>query len=313
MFLIVDDSNGQWAGATPGPEPNIRREFSGYCYLGEEKRRSAGRRRRAPPMLFVSYTGEKMNMLTKLISGDQLRKSRLHDEKGNFASWKNVLLHAPPAALSGFLRISMGYRPNLPWIAYSSIRILSSFLNKNSRVLEFGSGMSTIWYAKHAGAVFSIEDHKPWYEKVSAIIANKRLRNVTYRFTETESEYYSFMSDDVLGFDLVMVDGNFRSKCVSHASKLVRPGGILYLDNSDKDSAPHGGDMRSAESLVRNLAKEMNAEITEVTDFAPTQFFVQQGLYAKFPGSRSESRLQLSISAVVPDYTQRVWRDGEHM
>lgn len=225
-----------------------------------------------------------MNLLIKVISGDKHRKSRLHDEKGNFVNWKFCLSHVVPATFSGFLRILFGYRPVVPWIPYSSIKSLRKFLNKDCRVLEFGSGMSTIWFAEHAGEVFSIEDYKLWFDKVSKIIAAKQLHNITYRFAESESEYYSFMSDDPKGFDLVMVDGSYRSKCISHAAKLVRPGGILYLDNSDKDSDPSGGDMRVSESLVKEFAKKTDAEVKEITDFAPTQFFVHQGLYAKLPG-----------------------------
>jgi SAM-dependent methyltransferase len=224
-----------------------------------------------------------MTFVTKIISGDRLRKSRLHDEKGNFASWKNIVLHGGPALVSGFLRISVGYRPEMPWIAYTAIDQLKGFLNKRSRVLEFGSGMSTIWYAKQAGEVFSVEDCQPWYDKVAKIIQEKKLTNTTYKFAANEPEYSSFMSDDEDGFDLVMVDGSYRSKCIAHAVKLVKPGGILYLDNSDKDSAPDGGDMRIAEAIVRSFAKSSDAEVTEITDFAPTQFFVQQGLCIKFP------------------------------
>jgi predicted O-methyltransferase YrrM len=227
---------------------------------------------------------KKMTLITKILSGDKVRISRLHDEKGNFVTWKNLILHVGPAYTSGLLRIFAGYRPQMPWIAYSSIDYLKTFLNKRSRVLEFGSGMSTIWYAEQAGEVFSVENYKPWYDKISKIIESKGISNITYKFTDSESEYSTFMSDDTKGFDLVMVDGSCRSKCVSHASKLVKPGGILYLDNSDKDSVPFGGDMRIAESIARDFAKNSNAEITEITDFAPTQFFVQQGLCVRLPG-----------------------------
>jgi len=182
------------------------------------------------------------------------------------------------------MRISVGYRPELPWIGYTSIDNLNTFLNKDSRVLEFGSGMSTIWYAKHAGEIFSVEDCRPWYDNVTKIIESKRLSNITYRFAESESEYSEFMSDDTNGFDLVIIDGSCRSKCVAHATKLIKPGGILYLDNSDKDSAPNGGDMRTAEAHARDFAIDSNAQITEITDFAPTQFFVQQGLSIRLPG-----------------------------
>jgi len=224
-----------------------------------------------------------MSLLRRITSGDNLRKSRLHDEKGNFATWKNVFLHGAPAAATGLLRISTGYRPVLPWIAYTSIGFLKCFLNKRSRVLEFGSGMSTVWYAKNTGEVYSVEDYKPWYDKVKEIIAAKGIDNVTYSFAENETEYTSFMKDDNTGFDLIMVDGSHRSKCIQNTTELLRPGGLLYLDNSDKDSGARGGDMRAAEHLVRNFAAQSNAGIVEITDFAPTQFFVQQGLYVRLP------------------------------
>lgn len=231
----------------------------------------------------LKIVGKEMNIYTKVISGSSLRKSRLHNEKGGFVSLKNIITHGPLAIGTGLLRVTIGYRPILPWIAYTSINMLKCVLNKKSRVLEFGSGMSTIWYAKHAGEVFSVEDYLPWYEKITNVIKVENIDNITYTFVDKESDYYGYMSENVGGFDLVMVDGLYRSKCISNASKLVRPGGILYLDNSDKDSTPHGGDIRIAESMLRNLARELNVEVNEITDFAPTQFFVQEGLFIKYP------------------------------
>lgn len=225
-----------------------------------------------------------MNLFTRLISGHKFRKSRLHDEKGNFAPCKNIAFHGGPAFVSGLLRLSIGYRPELPMIAYTSIDILMHFLNNKSRVLEFGSGMSTIWYAKQSGEVFSVEDYRPWYDKVSNIIRVKNLNNITYKFAEREADYHTFMSEDEKGFDLIMIDGSYRSKCISSATKLVKPGGILYLDNSDQDSHPNGGDTRIAEILVRDIAKNMDAKVIEITDFAPTQLFVKQALLIKLPG-----------------------------
>jgi len=212
-----------------------------------------------------------------------LRKSRLHDEKGNFASWKNVILHGGPALASALLRVTTGYRPALPWIAYTTIRVLGDFLNRDSRVLEFGSGMSTLWYAQRARDVFSTEDNPSWYDRVGRMVKVKGLDNVTHVLAASEEDYFTFMSEDTEGFDLVMVDGSHRSQCVAHAAERVKPGGILYLDNSDKDSAAAGGDMRTAERLAREFAKKSGAQVSEITDFAPAQFFAQQGLCIKLP------------------------------
>lgn len=216
-------------------------------------------------------------MLNKLISGKS-RKTRLHDEKGNLISLANATKHIPLALTTGVLRLTFNYRPALPWISYEAIGVIQESLNKGSRVLEFGSGMSTIWYARHAGEVFSVEDYEPWFKKISELIRVRKLDNIHYSFASTEEIYQTFMSKDLDGFDLIMVDGSVRSACIVHATKLLKPGGILYLDNSDKHSSAEGGDTRLAEQYALEFAHQNNAEIRYFTDLAPTQLFVQQGL-----------------------------------
>ena len=143
-------------------------------------------------------------MLKKIISGNDSRKSRLHDEKGNFIGWGRLFLHAPAALATGLLRLTIDYRPVEPWISYSAINVLRGFLTKSSRVLEFGSGMSTVWYARHAGEVYSVEDYKPWFDKVNLVLNRENIKNVKYFFASNESEYSQYMSDDANGFDLIM-------------------------------------------------------------------------------------------------------------
>lgn len=222
-------------------------------------------------------------MLKRIISAGPSRKSRLHDEKDNFIGLKRLFLHAPHAVLTGLLRLSIGYRPGLPWISYSAIAELEKFLTNTSRVLEFGSGMSTIWYAKHAGEVCSVEDCKPWFDKVSDLIERKNIENISLHFANGLSEYSQLMANDDAGFDLIIVDGNHRSACIAHATNLLKTGGILYLDNSDRDTKVVSGDTRLAEELALQFARERHAQVTYFTDFAPTQFFVQQGLMIKLP------------------------------
>ncbi len=222
-------------------------------------------------------------MLKKLYSGNisSLRKSRLHDEKGNFVGINSIVLHAPLSIFWGITRLC-GYRPILPWISYTSIGIFKNFLSKNSRVLEFGSGMSTIWYAKYAGYVCSVENNEIWYEKVKSIIEKHNLNNIHYQYCNNDKDYYSFMSQDNIGFDLIIVDGSYRSKCMASAIKLLKPGGIIYLDNSDKDYIS-GGDMRLAEDILLDFAQEKHAQFKYFTDFAPAEFFVNQGLMVICP------------------------------
>jgi predicted O-methyltransferase YrrM len=222
-------------------------------------------------------------ILKKLIAGNKVRKTRIHDEKGNRVSMENLIVHGPRAIISGALRIVFGYRPKMPWIAYSSIKVLKAHLSKNSRVLEFGSGMSTVWYAQNAGEVYSVEDFKPWYDKVELFLQAEGIKNVKYFHALDKRSYCEYMAQDTTGFDLIMVDGSVRSKCIANSLKLLRTGGILYLDNSDKDSAGKNGDMREAERILAEFAVSQNLKLVQITDFAPTQLFAQQGSYVKIP------------------------------
>ena len=223
-------------------------------------------------------------MFNKIIYGDRLRKSRLHDEKGNIIDAWNFVTHAPMAFSTGVLRLLFDYRPVMPWISYNAIADISRHLSSNSTVLEFGSGMSTIWYAKLAGQVFSVEDYDPWYRKVKFLLDKKEINNVCYAFAEGR-DYYTFTKNQDVKFDLIMVDGSFRSDCIKQSAKKLKSNGIIYLDNSDKHSSPTGGDTRTAENFLLEFAKSKNAKVQYYTDFAPTQFFVQQGMLVKLESS----------------------------
>ncbi len=226
-------------------------------------------------------------MLKRILAGGPSRKTRFHDGKGNFVGWRRALRHAPPAAVTGLLRLLTGYRPETPWIAMSAIAELDKSLSKQSRVLEFGSGMSTIWFAKRAGMICSVEDYRPWYEKVKIHLEARGLGNVKYRLAENAQEYCSFGADEEAGFDLILVDGSHRSACVDKSRNLLRPGGILYLDNSDNSMAqsPDGADVKLAERYALELAQARNGTAVYFTDFAPTQLFANQGLMVRIPAA----------------------------
>ena len=52
----------------------------------------------------------------------------------------------------------------IPWYTYSCIDFLQTFSFKNKKILEFGSGQSSIWWSKFSQEVHSLEDND-YYEK----------------------------------------------------------------------------------------------------------------------------------------------------
>ncbi|WNO53789.1 O-methyltransferase [Stakelama saccharophila] len=219
-------------------------------------------------------------MLTKILKGSRQQKSRLHDHKGNLVPTGRLIANAPRAFVSGLFRVLLGHRPRLPWISYSATLEIAAFLSNEKRVLEYGSGMSTLWYAKHAGQVVSVENFRPWYDQVRSALEKDGINNVEYHLAESIEEYTRVPCEG--GFDLVMVDGSFRDRCTAAALATLRPGGIFYLDNSDRMALP-GSDEAAAAELALKYAKDHNCTVTYFTDFAPTQFFAQEGMMVRRP------------------------------
>lgn len=97
-------------------------------------------------------------------------------------------------------------------------------------MLEFGSGRSTIWYARHAGRVIAIEDSDEWYRHMSRVLGNLGISNVDYRYRPREPRSYCDVSDiSAQGIDVAIIDGSFRDEWAVRAIPLIRPGGWLYL------------------------------------------------------------------------------------
>lgn len=220
-------------------------------------------------------------MFEKVLRGSDLRKSRFHDHKGQRVSPRRALLHAPRSLGGAILRVAVGRRPELPWISYDAIAALDAFLNSQKSVLEFGSGMSTVWYAKRAGRVVSVESSHPWYEYISRILDQRKLTNVDYRFAAPGEDYVHPPEIDG-GYDLIMVDGSMRDRCTEGALDLLKPGGIFYLDNSDRAAFPDSDEARAVE-VALDYAREHRCKVEYLTDFAPTQFFAQEGMMVTRP------------------------------
>lgn len=214
-----------------------------------------------------------MSLINKLISGSPQRKTRIHDEKGNIVSLSRLLRNGPRAVWTGALRLMFNIRPELPWISYDAQREFRKKIPKNARILEFGSGMSTIFYANISSQVVSVEDSDLWYNSIYTKINKKD--NVEYRFAIDRDSY----TDGISGvFDLIMIDGSYRADCAEVATNHISKNGIIYLDNSDKGPGGLPGDIPKAEKILVNFAKSNGFDLIYFVDFAPTQLFVQQGL-----------------------------------
>lgn len=205
-----------------------------------------------------------MYLIHRLISADDGRRTRFDDEKGHLVGG-GAWLHAPHAYATAVLK-RFGYRPRVPWISYSARREIARLIKPDWRMVEFGSGSSTAWFAKHCSFVHSIESDPDWFLRVQA--QTRKLANVRCELRPLES--YADLSEYADGsLAFVFIDGQDRSGCARSALREIQRGGYAYLDNSDKQ-----GDLRIAERLLREKA----SMVRYFVDFVPMSGTPTEGL-----------------------------------
>ena len=161
----------------------------------------------------------------KIVRGDSHRRSRLHTERG-------VRVAVKPADVAFALGTTagrrLGYYPTRPLWAADARRYLEGYVD-GARVFEWGSGMSTVWLARRAREVVSVEDDPAWFKRLSVPLA--RYPHVSVVFADSQAEYVSALAQP---FDVVIVDGSWRAQCIRRAADWIRPGATIVIDDTDK-------------------------------------------------------------------------------
>lgn len=134
---------------------------------------------------------------------------------------------------SSFARKAVDRRGNpLPWYTYPAIEFLRSQGPFTGRtVLEFGSGQSSLWWAANGASVLALEDDAAWGATVRAGSAID-LRIVDGR----DCARFLDESRAILAgrmFDVIVVDGLFRSDAARLALDYLKPDGALICDNAE--------------------------------------------------------------------------------
>jgi predicted O-methyltransferase YrrM len=144
-------------------------------------------------------------------------------------------------------------RLDVPWWTYESSGKVARFLASRSepRVLEWGSGSSTLWLARRAASVTSIEHDEAWAAELAphlpphvtllavppqpAAGRTDVVRSRKSGFEGLDFTDYVAAVDRVEGeFDLVVVDGRAREACLPRAVERLAPGGVVVFDNVDR-------------------------------------------------------------------------------
>jgi hypothetical protein len=131
-----------------------------------------------------------------------------------------------------------------PWLTYPMIEFLNGLDFASKRIFEFGAGASTLYWAKRAHEVVSVEFDRSWYQSLLSIVpSNVKL------FYEPDGRRYAGKVGDGLGkFDVIVIDGAERYRSAEAARSAINPGGMIILDNAEW--YPNTADLLSSEGFI---------------------------------------------------------------
>lgn len=227
---------------------------------------------------------EEENMLNKFIRAtDSSRSSRFHDGDNIFMGWQNFRF-IPMVATQWFVTKLFRKYPELPWWPYPAIERIESLIRPDWRVIEFGAGNSTLWMANRVESITSVEDNKQWFDWLHNKIKKDGIRNVLIHLRE-DIDYCNTSDFPQNHYNLCVVDGKYRYKCVQNILENMIDGGYIYLDNSDqnKDDVLAGDNscFKTARQILLKHAKETGGSIEYFRGLAPGLFFAQAGMLVR--------------------------------
>lgn len=142
--------------------------------------------------------------------------------------------------LSDFQRFDPTNNLVEPWLTHPALEIIKGWDLSDKLVLEWGSGLSTIWWADKCKYVYSIEANPKWFADVVQLKNERGLqgkaeihfRNVN-EGDQTKIDFYTEVPSWYRP-NIVIVDGVLRYECILKALTLPRPL-ILIIDNWQQD------------------------------------------------------------------------------
>ena len=123
-----------------------------------------------------------------------------------------------------------------PWLTEYANEILETIISNrtNIHVFEYGMGASTLWFAKQKSVqyVCSVEHDRDWFRTVTKEYGfYHKLGALIIR----EQPYHNAINDAKGPYDIILVDGRNRVKCIEAAIPHLAKDGILILDNSERE------------------------------------------------------------------------------
>ncbi len=124
----------------------------------------------------------------------------------------------------------------IPWLCYPFLEFFNERLSYEMNMFEYGSGYSTLYWAKKLKTIVSVEHNYNWYKKMKNILPN----NVQYYYYPISRGYVDSIKTLNKKFDIIIIDGRERVACVKVATSYLSTSGVIVWDNSLREKYRDG-------------------------------------------------------------------------
>jgi hypothetical protein len=124
----------------------------------------------------------------------------------------------------------------IPWYTYPCLDFLRYRSYQGKKVLEFGGGQSTLWWAKRASNIVTFEGDREWYNKIKVNMpANVDLFLVSIENPDRcVAEVTQVLDRGNYGkFDVIIIDGLYRFQMIDLARQAMADSGVIICDDAD--------------------------------------------------------------------------------
>jgi hypothetical protein len=215
--------------------------------------------------------------LLKKLGYLSLRSAPIDFPKSDYYSaatrWDHILgLHGLPYSRAWLdskrENVSMKEGEFIPWITYPALEFLEKLPLHMWKVLEFGSGASTIWFQKRSKIFQSYEFDAAYLSKIlkfieptypDIIYASKFSDNSSHESLDqdlhnllaedrklndsdsnflndfNQEKFINLVLDDIKSADFIFIDGGPRNFLLGLSAREGKPDIVIVLDNSDME------------------------------------------------------------------------------
>ncbi|WP_134390636.1 hypothetical protein [Methylacidiphilum sp. Yel] len=174
------------------------------------------------------------------------RATRFHTETGEFCGFPASFGIGMAVVTYILSRIRKRWLSQ-PWWVFEAIRLVDSKLNNQDRVLELGSGYSTLWFCNRVEYICSIEESEAWKTWLEREMAARRQKIKGAVLLGNTKSFLERLRGGQ--WSVIVIDGSDRMSALDGVISLQRENLPRILIFDDTDKAEYRGVARLVQSL----------------------------------------------------------------